>query len=131
MRSFEIFFIKSIHLQGFKFFRNMWGEVKLLHFNKVTFSVEKPLKGVYSLQILSRNFSTDSRRTIFEKTPSRIILQPKLSVYYYSIIFNRTGLLLNKSTKLSSIMIYYWKVLVKYLDEIAVGFVRLKRVSLI
>ena len=131
MCSFEIFFIKSTHLQRFKFFRNMWGEVRLLHFNKVTFFVGKLLKGDYSLQILSRNFSTDSRSTIFEKTPSRIILQPKLSVYYYSIIFNRTGLLLNKSTKLSSIMIYYWKVLVKYLDEIAVGLVRLKRVSLI
>ena len=45
MGSFEIFFIKSIHLQRFKFFRNMWSEVKLLHFNKVTFSVEKLLKG--------------------------------------------------------------------------------------
>ena len=99
MCSFEIFFINSILLQRFKFFRNMWGEVKLLHFNKVTFSVEKLLKGVYSLQILSRNFSTDFGRTIFEKTPSRIILQRKLSIYYYSFIFNRTSWLLNKSNQ--------------------------------
>ena len=50
--SFEIFFIVSIHPQGFKFLKNTWDEVKLSHFNKVTFSIKKFSKGVYPLYVL-------------------------------------------------------------------------------
>ena len=131
MGSFEIFFIKSIHLQRFKFFRNMWSEVKLLHFNKVTF----PLKS-FSKEFILCRYSQGNFQLILEGLFSRKIQV----VSFYNLNFQSIIIASYltepvdywiKATKLSSIMIYYWKVLVKHLDEIAVGLVRLKRVSLI
>ena len=51
----------------------------------------------------------------------RSILQQKLSRYHYSIIFNWTSWLLNKSNKNFWNEIHYWEVSVKYLDQIAIA----------
>ena len=95
--SLEFFFIVSMYLQRLKFLRNTRDGVKLSHFNKVTFSTKKAIKGVYSLQILFKEIFNGYWKGYF----SRSIRKHKLSNFFYSIIFNWTSWLLNKVTKVS------------------------------
>ena len=106
------------------------------HFHNGTFSIKKFIKGVLLLQIilfLQRIFRWILAGLYFKTTLSHSIRQHKLSNYYYSIIFNWTRWLLNERNENFSndvsVLGSFGDVSVKFLDEITVGLVRLKKLS--
>ena len=115
--------------QRLKFLRNTWDWVKLSHFNKVTFSIKKFIQGVYALQIPFKELFNGFHKGYFWKHLSVVAFDNKLSVYYYRIIFTEPVDYWMKATKISATMIHDWEVSVKHLEEIAVGLVRLKKLS--
>ena len=127
---FEIFFIASTHLQRLKFLKNAWDGVKLLHFNKTIFSIKTFIKGVYLLQILLKEFLNRIWKGYFLAHLSVVAFD---NINFEFII---TASYLTKpvdywmkETKISPTMVHYWEVLVKYLDEVAIGLVRSKKPS--
>ena len=109
--SFETFFIVSMDLQWLKFLKNTWDVVKLLHLNKVTFSVIKFIKGVYPLHD-SRNFLMDFGRVSFENTSQSYVAfdNTNLQTIIIASYLTEPDDYWMKVTKISRAMIQYWEV---------------------
>ena len=79
----------------------------------------------------STNFSMDFGRVSFENTSQSYVAFDKINFQTIIIAWylNEPGDYWMKVTKISATMIQYWEVSVKYLDEIAIALVRLKKPS--
>ena len=78
----------------------------------------------------SHDFLNGFRKSYFWKHPTVIAFD---NINFESIIIvsylTEPVDYCNKATKISATMIHYWEISVKYLEEIAVGLVRLKKPS--